>query len=126
SGAPDKLIVSDIPLSADVKVGDRIATSGLGGRFPAGFPVGTITSIGPDPTGMFAQAGAQPAAALARSGEVLLLRDLPEQVGPPPVAPPVGPPASLAPSANAADPPASATHPNAASKSANSNAVTQR
>ncbi|HEY3521121.1 MAG TPA: rod shape-determining protein MreC, partial [Rhodanobacteraceae bacterium] len=51
SGAPDKLIVSDIPLSADVKVGDRIATSGLGGRFPAGFPVGVITSIGPDPTG---------------------------------------------------------------------------
>lgn len=100
SGAPDKLIVSDIPLSADVKVGDRIATSGLGGRFPAGFPVGTITAIGPDPTGMFAQASAQPAAALARSGEVLLLRDLPEQVGPPAPAPPVGPPATLAPGSN--------------------------
>jgi rod shape-determining protein MreC len=126
SGAPDKLIVSDIPLSADVKVGDRIATSGLGGRFPAGFPVGIITSIGPDPTGMFAQASAQPAAALARSGEVLLLRDLPEQVGPPPVAPPVGPPATLAPSANAADPPASTAHADAAPKSARSNAVTQR
>ncbi|SRR5579885_1212459 len=127
SGAPDKLIVSDIPLSADVKVGDRIATSGLGGRFPAGFPVGTITGIGPDPTGMFAQASAQPAAALARGGEVLLLRDLPEQVGPPPVAPPAGPPASLAPSASAADPTASATHPNAASKSTlHSDAVTQR
>ena len=127
SGAPDKLIVSDIPLSADVKVGDRIATSGLGGRFPAGFPVGVITSIGPDPSGMFAQASAQPAAALARSGEVLLLRDLPEQVGPPPVAPPVGPPASLAPNANTADPPASAAHAAAVPKIAShSNAVTQR
>jgi rod shape-determining protein MreC len=96
SGAPDRLVVSDIPLSADVKVGDRISTSGLGGRFPAGFPVGTITGVGPDPSGMFAQASAKPAAALARSGEVLLLRDQPERVGPPEVAPPAGPPASLA------------------------------
>lgn len=96
-GAPDRLLVSDIPLSADVRVGDRIATSGLGGRFPAGFPVGTITAIGPDPSGMFAQAIAQPAADLARSGEVLLLRDQPEPVGPPPPAPQVGPPAALAP-----------------------------
>ncbi|MGH8213133.1 MAG: rod shape-determining protein MreC [Rhodanobacteraceae bacterium] len=117
SGAPDKLTVSDIPLSADVKVGDRVATSGLGGRFPAGFPVGVITSIGPDSSGMFAQASAQPAAALARSGEVLLLRDLPEQFGPPPVAPPVGPPTSLAPGANAADPRAPNPRANAAPKS---------
>src|SRR5690242_9746039 len=96
SGAPDRLIVSDIPLSADVKVGDRISTSGLGGRFPAGFPVGTITKVGPDPSGMFAQAGAKPAADLARSGEVLLLRDQPELVGPPKQAPEAGPPATLA------------------------------
>jgi len=96
SGVPDQLMVSDIPLSADVKVGDRISTSGLGGRFPAGFPVGTIMKVGPDASGMFAQASAKPAAALARSGEVLLLREQPEQVGPPPPAPPVGPPATLA------------------------------
>src|SRR5579883_3452559 len=125
SGAPDRLIVSDIPLSADVKVGDRIETSGLGGRFPAGFPVGTITSIGPDPTGMFAQASAQPAAALARSDEVLLLRDLPEQVGPPAPAPEVGPPASLAP--NTADSLTPETHTNTASKSASpDSAISQR
>lgn len=105
SGAPDRLLVSDIPLSADVKVGDRISTSGLGGRFPAGFPVGTITQIGPDPSGMFAQAIARPAAALARSGLVLLLRDQPEKIGPPPVAPAVGPPATLAHSSSAAGAP---------------------
>lgn len=96
TGAPDRLVVSDIPLSADVKVGDRISTSGLGGRFPAGFPVGTIMKVGPDPSGMFAQAGARPAADLARSGEVLLLRDQPEPVGPPKEAPEVGPLASPA------------------------------
>lgn len=102
SGAPDRLSVTDIPLSADVKVGDHVSTSGLGGRFPAGFPVGTITAIGPDPSGMFAQATATPAAALARSGEVLLLRDQPEQIGPPRAAPAVGPPDSLAPPSGAA------------------------
>ncbi|HJU27305.1 MAG TPA: rod shape-determining protein MreC, partial [Rhodanobacteraceae bacterium] len=122
-GAPDRLVVSDIPLSADVKVGDRLATSGLGGRFPAGFPVGTITAVGPDPSGMFAQASARPAAALARSGEVLLLRDMPEQVGPPAQAPPAGPPDSLAPAANAGD----SSAPGTASKPAASpgGAVTQ-
>jgi rod shape-determining protein MreC len=120
SGAPDRLIVSDIPLSADVKVGDRISTSGLGGRFPAGFPVGTITRVGPDPSGMFAQASATPAAALARSGEVLLLRDQPEQVGPPKQAPPVGPPATLA----SAQVPAQQKNAHAAP--AAPNAVTQR
>lgn len=96
TGVPDRLIVSDIPLSADVKAGDRISTSGLGGRFPAGFPVGTITAVGPDPSGMFAQASAKPAADLARSGEVLLLRDQPEPVGPPKEAPLAGPPDTLA------------------------------
>lgn len=109
SGALDRLLVSDIPLSADVRVGDHISTSGLGGRFPAGFPVGTITAIGPDPSGMFAQAIAQPAAALARSGEVLLLRDQPEPVGPPRPALPVGPPDSLASPKQAAIPGAAST-----------------
>jgi rod shape-determining protein MreC len=97
TGAPDQLVVSDLPLSADVRAGDRLLTSGLGGRFPAGFPVGTVTALQRDPSGMFARALASPAAALSRSGEVLLLRDQPEQVGPPAPAPPAGPPDSLAP-----------------------------
>ncbi|HXS73712.1 MAG TPA: rod shape-determining protein MreC [Rhodanobacteraceae bacterium] len=121
SGVPDRLLVSDIPLSADVKVGDRISTSGLGGRFPAGFPVGTITKVGPDPSGMFAQASAEPAAALARSGEVLLLRDQPEQVGPPKEAPQVGPPVALA-STPAQGAQKAAAHPATAAP----NAVSQR
>lgn len=123
SGALDHLIVSDIPLSADVKVGDHVSTSGLGGRFPAGFPVGTITSIGPDASGMFAQASAEPAAALARSGEVLLLRDQPEQVGPPKLAPPVGPPATLAPATNAGSSDAQSASTNVAQKSATTTAA---
>jgi rod shape-determining protein MreC len=87
TGAIDRLQLPNIPISADVKVGDRLVTSGLGGRFPAGFPVGEIRDVRNDESGMFAAATAQPAAALDRSGDVLLLHDLPQPMGPPAPAP---------------------------------------
>lgn len=96
SGAIDGLTLPNIPISADIRIGDRLVTSGMGGRFPAGFPVGTIREIGNDPSGLFAVGIATPAAALNRSGEVLLLHDLPEPYGPPALAPVMGPPAELA------------------------------
>ncbi len=96
SGTIDRLELPNVPISADVKVGDRLLTSGLGGRFPAGFPVGEIHSISNDQSGMFAAAVARPAAALDRSGEVLLLHDQPQPYGPPAAQDEVGPPAALA------------------------------
>jgi rod shape-determining protein MreC len=96
SGALDTLELANIPVSGDVKVGDKLITSGLGGIFPAGFPVGEIRSISNDASGMFAAAVATPNAALDRSGEVLLLHVLPDPVGPPQAAPESGPPATLA------------------------------
>lgn len=96
SGTIDRLELPNVPISADVKVGDRLLTSGLGGRFPAGFPVGEIHSISNDQSGMFAAAVARPAAALDRSGEVLLLHDQAQPYGPPAAQEEVGPPARLA------------------------------
>ena len=95
SGALDNLELPNVPISADVKVGDKLITSGLGGHFPAGFPVGEIRAISNDASGMFAAADARPSAALDRSGEVLILQPLPDQIGPPAPATPEGPPASL-------------------------------
>jgi rod shape-determining protein MreC len=83
TGSIDRLQLPNIPISADIKVGDALVTSGLGGRFPAGFPVGEILDLRNDENGMFAAAIARPAAALDRSGEVLLLQDLPQPMGPP-------------------------------------------
>lgn len=83
TGAIDRLQLPNIPISADIKVGDELVTSGLGGRFPMGFEVGKIVEISNDESGMFAAATAKPAAALDRSGEVLLLQDLPQPMGPP-------------------------------------------
>lgn len=100
------LILPDIPMAADVQPGDRLLTSGLGGRFPSGFPVGTITRVQPSATGMFLEATATPAADIDRSEDVLLLHDQAEPVGPPAPATPAGPPAGLAPSASASTSPA--------------------
>jgi rod shape-determining protein MreC len=96
SGAIDRLELPNIPISADVRIGDKLLTSGLGGRFPAGFPVGEIRSVDNDKSGMFIAAIATPAAALDRSSEVLLLRDQAEPYGPPAPLDEIGPPADLA------------------------------
>ena len=92
-----QLTLPNVPMAADVRPGDKLLTSGLGGRFPQGFPVGEISSVDPAPSGMFLEAHAQPGADLDRSDEVLVLHDLAEPAGPPPPATPAGPPASEAP-----------------------------
>ncbi|MGH8123153.1 MAG: rod shape-determining protein MreC, partial [Rudaea sp.] len=105
-GTRDTLELPNIPVSADVKVGDRLLTSGLGGHFPADFPVGVIRSIANDASGMFAAATATPDAALDRSFEVLVLHELADPVGPPAPAVEFGPPKALAMPPPAAPPPA--------------------
>lgn len=77
TGRTDRLILPNIPISADLEVGDRLYTSGLGGVFPAGLPVARIVEIQTDETGNFAVAHALPEAGLERSGEVLILWDEP-------------------------------------------------
>lgn len=79
AGRSDVLDIPNIPLSADVQVGDEITTSGLGGRFPPGFAVGRIVALRPDESRAFLVAELAPAAHLDRGREVLLLRESAEQ-----------------------------------------------
>jgi rod shape-determining protein MreC len=58
--------------SADLKEGDLIVTSGLGGKYPPGYPVGYITKFDRDPAEPFAHVTARTAADLNRGREVLL------------------------------------------------------
>jgi rod shape-determining protein MreC len=97
----DQLSLPNLPLAADVRAGDKLLTSGIGGRFPPGFPVGRIESVAPAATGMFQVALATPAADLDRSTDVLLLHDQAEPKGPPDLPLPEGPPQALAPAASA-------------------------
>jgi rod shape-determining protein MreC len=105
SHAGDQLTLPNIPIAQDVQVGDKLLTSGLGGRFPEGFPVGEIRSVGPSATGMFLEAHAIPSADLDRTDEVLILHDLAEPAGPPPPSPSAGPPSSEAPVPASSAPP---------------------
>jgi rod shape-determining protein MreC len=91
TGNNSELLMPDIPQSADVRVGDVLVTSGMGGRFPAGFPVGVITSLNPDETRLFMVGSAKPAARLDQGLEVLLLDEVivapPLRTPPPPTDP---------------------------------------
>jgi rod shape-determining protein MreC len=76
-GRSDLLRVPSVPLSSDIKVGDVLVTSGLGGRFAPGFPVGTIASLRPDDSRAFLIGEVTPAAQLDRGREVLVLLSQP-------------------------------------------------
>lgn len=98
TGELDRLNVPNIPQSADVRAGDQLVTSGLGGRFPAGLPVAEIVAMRSDDTRLFLVAEARPSALLERSREVLLVWQAASSE-------PVGPPADLGPSGGSAPEP---------------------
>ncbi|HET7921857.1 MAG TPA: rod shape-determining protein MreC [Gammaproteobacteria bacterium] len=72
-----------LPNNADVKVGDMLISSGLGGRYPKGYPVGVIREVRRDPAEAFATVSAQPSADLNHGHTVLLYFPL-EQPAPMP------------------------------------------
>ena len=53
--------------------GDLLVTSGLGGGFPAGYPVGTVAEVKRDPAQSLADVDVRPAAALDRSRELMFV-----------------------------------------------------
>lgn len=72
-GRERRLRVANVPLTGDVRVGDRLLTSGLGGRFPPGLAVGTVLALAPDDSRAFLVGDVLPAARLDVGREVLLL-----------------------------------------------------
>jgi rod shape-determining protein MreC len=80
TGHSDRLVLPNIPQSADIRAGDQLITSGIGGRFPAGFPVGVISGVHADKLRLFVIADARPAAHLERGNEVLLINNMPPAI----------------------------------------------
>ena len=73
--------------TVDIKPGDDLVSSGLGGRFPAGYPVGTVLEIHRDPGQPFMTVEVEPAANIERSRHLLLVfSEVKEFQGPAPEA----------------------------------------
>ncbi|MEJ1334832.1 MAG: rod shape-determining protein MreC [Candidatus Sedimenticola sp. (ex Thyasira tokunagai)] len=73
TGRINSLDLPNLPNNADIREGDLLVTSGLGGRFPAGYPVARITTVVHKPGEPFADVEAQPVAHLDRTREALLV-----------------------------------------------------
>ena len=73
TGDTSRLKLPYLSTSADVIAGDLLVTSGLGGGFPAGYPVGTVAEVKRDPAQSLADVEVRPAAALDRSRELMFV-----------------------------------------------------
>ena len=65
--------INDIPIEASVEIGDTVVTSGLGGIFPPGIPVGSIVGIGADERLLVHRLRVSPAVRFSRVKEVFVI-----------------------------------------------------
>jgi len=72
-GSLSVLELGNVPDTADLQVGDLLVSSGLGGRFPQGYPVARVSSIEHDSGESFAHVKITPEAKLNRSRLLLLV-----------------------------------------------------
>ena len=73
TGKIDQLELPFVVNNADIRVGDLLVTSGLGGAFPAGYPVAIVESVTRLPHEPYADVTATPAASLGQVREVMLI-----------------------------------------------------
>ena len=73
SGNIDRLTHNFVPHSTDIRQGDLLVTSGLGGKFPEGYPVARVTLVDQDESRPFAHVISKPVAEIDRLRYLLLL-----------------------------------------------------
>jgi rod shape-determining protein MreC len=91
SGNTGELSLPYLAINSDVKSGDLLISSGLGGVYPAGFPVARITGVRREANQLTAQVRAQPLAGIERDREVILLQFEPAHPAAPPAQPAIAP-----------------------------------
>jgi rod shape-determining protein MreC len=101
SGNSGELLLPYLAVNSDVKGGDLLVSSGLGGVFPAGLPVARISGVRRESNQLLAQVRAQPLAHVDHDREVILLQFEPSH----PDAPAPNPPIAPVPAAPAKPPP---------------------
>ena len=73
TGDPDTLKVPYLTSASDIKEGDLLVSSGMGGTFPPGYPVAQVSRIVNDPNEAFLAITAKPAAQLNHGKQVMLI-----------------------------------------------------
>lgn len=68
-----------LPTNVDIKIGDRLVTSGIDGIYPAGLAVAVVTKIEQDPESPFAKIISTPVAQVSHHLQLLIL-ELPETI----------------------------------------------
>lgn len=76
TGQINRLEIPYLPNNADIETGDLLVTSGLGKKFPPGYPVAEVVEVSREPGKPFASILAEPLAKLDRSREVLLVWEI--------------------------------------------------
>ncbi|MGF1725776.1 rod shape-determining protein MreC [Photobacterium nomapromontoriensis] len=79
SGLIDQIQLEHVPSSTDIEVGDLLVSSGLGGRFPEGYPVAHVTEFSFDNKRPFAQIKARPTVEFDRLRYLLLVWPTPRE-----------------------------------------------
>ncbi|MBO8132754.1 rod shape-determining protein MreC [Dickeya fangzhongdai] len=73
NGCTEDLQLEHLPNNTDIRVGDVLVTSGLGGRFPEGYPVAVVSSVKVDTQRAYTVIQARPTAELQRLRYLLLM-----------------------------------------------------
>ena len=73
TGDPERLSLPFVTVESDLKAGDLLISTGIGGVFPRGYPVAEVTRVERTPAVTFALVDARPTALLDRDREVLLV-----------------------------------------------------
>lgn len=73
NGIQNTLTLPYLPHNADIQIGDLLTTSGLGGVFPKGYPVATVSTLTPLPGEAFMYAEAKTVTKIERTRNILLV-----------------------------------------------------
>jgi rod shape-determining protein MreC len=84
TGQSDGLKLLYVPDTADIREGDLLVSTGLGQRYPRGYPVATVTSVRHQSGAPFAEIAARPTARVDRASHVLLVQSTDEPLIPVP------------------------------------------
>jgi len=73
TGYSDRLRLLYVPETADIVEGDLLVTTGLGNRYPAGYPVAQVSRVSKQPGQAFLLVEARPTAQIDRASHVLMV-----------------------------------------------------